>query len=228
MTYVFPPRQQVAAPIKGSNLLFPVNRIHCVGRNYAEHVREMGFDPDREAPFFFQKPTDALVANDASIPYASSTSDLQHEIELVAAIGKAGKDVPVEDALDYVFGYATGVDLTRRDLQLAARDRGRPWEPGKAFDQSAPMTEIVPAAEVEVPHGASIWLKVNGEIRQQSTIGHLIWSVAEVVSILSQSWELIPGDLIFTGTPAGVGPLVRGDQVSGGIEGLPELRFAIT
>jgi fumarylpyruvate hydrolase len=228
VTYVFPPQPQVTAAIKGSDELFPVNRIHCVGRNYAAHIREMGFDPDREPPFFFQKPTDALVANEVPIPYPASTENFQYEIELVAAIGKAGKDISIEDALDYVWGYATGIDLTRRDLQMAARERGRPWEPGKAFDRSAPMAPIVPVAECGHLEGAEIWLNVNGEQKQRSTVGHLVWSVAEVISILSKSWELIPGDLIFTGTPEGVGPLVAGDEVVGGVDGLPDVSFKIT
>ena len=228
MQYTFPPRPLTTAKVQGSDQLFPVNRIHCVGRNYAEHTREMGFDPDREPPFFFQKPTDALVPNETDIPFPPSTNDLQHEIELVAAIGKSGRNISIEDALDYVWGYATGVDLTRRDLQLAARERGRPWEPGKAFDRSAPMTEIVPTSVCGHLKGASISLSVNGETRQSSTIDHLIWSVAEVVSILSESWDLIAGDLIFTGTPAGVGPIKAGDQIRGQIDGLPDIQFNIT
>lgn len=225
---MFPSQPQISAAIKGSDALFPVNRIHCVGRNYAAHIREMGFDPDREPPFFFQKPTDAIVANETPVPYPASTENFQYEIELVAAIGKAGKDISIEDALDYVWGYATGVDLTRRDLQMAARERGRPWEPGKGFDRSAPMAPIVPVSECGHLEGAEIWLNVNGEQKQRSTVGHLVWSVAEVISILSKSWDLIPGDLIFTGTPESVGPLVPGDEVVGGVDGLPDVRFKIT
>ena len=228
MSFIFPPRPQVSASIQGSTDLFPVNRIHCVGRNYAAHAREMGFDPDREPPFFFQKPTDALVANETDVPYPASTEDFQYEIELVAAIGKEGRDISIEDALDYVWGYAVGVDLTRRDLQIAARERGRPWEPGKAFDRSAPMAPLVPVSECGHLQGANIWLNVNGEHGQKSTIDHLIWSVAEIVSILSKSWDLIPGDLIFTGTPEGVGPLKAGDEVHGGVDGLPDIKFKIT
>lgn len=229
MKFTFPPRQQPVAAVHGSDELFPVNRIHCVGRNYAAHTREMGFDPDREPPFFFQKPSDAIVANQAEIPYAASTEDLQFEIELVVAIGKEGKDVSLEQALDYVWGYAVGVDLTRRDLQLEARGKGRPWEPGKAFDQSAPMAPIVPVSSMgHLDTASEIWLKVNGEEKQTSTVGHLIWSVAEIISIMSKSWMLLPGDLIFTGTPAGVGPLHRGDEVAGGVGNLPQLSFKIT
>lgn len=228
MTYTFAPRAQPVAAVQGSSDLFPVNRIHCVGRNYAAHAREMGFDPDREAPFFFQKPSDALVENGKDIPYPSNTKDVHHEIELVVAIGKQGKNIPLDKALEYVWGYAVGVDLTRRDLQLIARERGRPWEPGKAFDRSAPIAPIVPVAESGHLEGADIWLKVNGEPRQSSTIGHLIWSVAEVISILSESWDLLPGDLIFTGTPEGVGAIQAGDVVTGGVTGLPELSFKLT
>jgi fumarylpyruvate hydrolase len=228
MTYVFPPRPQASAAIHGSRDLFPVNHIHCVGRNYAAHVREMGFDPNREPPFFFQKPADAIVPTGSSIPYPRMSSNVHHEIELVVAIGKASnQEIPVEEALDYVWGYATGVDLTRRDLQLIARDNGRPWEPGKSFDRSAPMAPIVPVSQCGHLDGAKVWLTVNGESRQSTTLNHLIWSVAEVISFLSRGWELFPGDLIFTGTPEGVGPVVKGDKVEGGIEGLPGVEFTV-
>lgn len=228
MTYVFPPQPQASAAIHGASDRFPVNRIHCVGRNYAAHVREMGFDPNREPPFFFQKPADAIVPTGSTIPYPRMSENVHHEIELVVAIGKASvTEIPVEEALDYVWGYATGVDLTRRDLQLIARDNGRPWEPGKAFDRSAPMGPLVPVSKCGHLEGAKVWLTVNGETRQSTTLEYLIWSVAEVVSFLSRGWELVPGDLIFTGTPEGVGPVVRGDKVEGGIEGLPGVEFTI-
>lgn len=227
MTYVFPPRSQPATAINESSLLFPINRIHCVGRNYAAHVREMGFDPDREPPFFFQKPSDAIMPNGATIPYPSDTSNLHHEVELVVAIGAGGRDIPVEQALNCVWGYAVGVDLTRRDRQLEARDRGRPWEPGKAFDHSAPLAPIVPVERCGHLTAGRISLSVDGEPRQRADLKQLVWSVAEVISALSRSWEVFPGDLIFTGTPEGVGPIARGQKVEASIDGLPSLAFSI-
>ncbi len=223
----FPPSPQPTAEIAGRSERFPVNRIYCVGRNYAAHIREMGFDPDREPPFFFLKPADALVPQASSIAYPAETSDFQHEVELVIAIGKGGADIPVERALDHVFGYGVGLDLTRRDLQVEARNRGRPWEAGKSFDHSAPLAPLHPAAEVGHLSRGRIWLTVNGEVRQQGDIGQMIWSVPETVSALSRLWELQPGDLIYSGTPEGVGPLARGDVVAGGVDGLSELRVRI-
>lgn len=226
--YVFPPRPRPVAQVAGTSQQFPINRIHCVGRNYAAHIREMGFDPDREPPFFFQKPSDAYVASGAEIAYPPDTENLQFEIELVAAIGKGGRDIPVDEALDHIWGYAVGVDLTRRDRQLQARDRGRPWEPGKAFDKSAPMAPIVRATECGHLSRGRIWLTVNGATKQDADIGQLVWSVPEIVSTLSRSWELIPGDLIFSGTPEGVGPIQPGDHVEGGVDGLPPISFVIS
>jgi fumarylpyruvate hydrolase len=211
--------------------LFPLRRIYCVGRNYAAHAKEMGFDPDREAPLFFAKPADAVVpvapGTVGEVPYPSCTENYHHEIELVVAIGKRGADIDPARALDHVWGYAVGLDMTRRDLQLALRDKGRPWELGKAFDASAPIGPITPAAKVPDIASAAIWLDVNDASRQRSTIARLIWSVAETVAYLSKYFTLEPGDLIFTGTPEGVGPVKRGDLLKGGIDGLGELSVRI-
>ena len=206
---------------------FPVHRIYCVGRNYAAHTREMGFDPNREEPFFFLKPADALVASGKAIAYPPMTQDFQHEIELVVAIGEQGRDIAVEQAHRHVFGYAVGLDMTRRDLQMNARKQGRPWDMGKGFDESAPCAALVPASRCgHLEHGA-IWLKVNDEVRQRSDISHLIWSVAEVIQHLSRYVTLLPGDLIFTGTPEGVGPVKPGDVMEGHIDGLEDLRTPV-
>lgn len=224
MSFVFAPAAPVAVPIAGSQDSFPVRRVYCVGRNYAAHAREMGFDPDREPPFFFCKPADAVVpvADGAtlSLPYPPETSNLHYEIELVAAIGKGGANIPVDDALAHVWGYAVGLDMTRRDLQMKMREAGRPWELGKAFDQSAPIGPLHPAQSVSGIEQAGIWLQVNGTDKQRSDIGKLIWSVAETIAYLSRYFRLEAGDLIYTGTPEGVGPVVRGDRMVGGVDGL--------
>ncbi len=225
--YVFPLPPPTSVPIAGSTRGFPVRRIHCVGRNYADHAREMGADPTRDAPFFFQKPADAIVVSGDSVPYPNLTGNLHHEIEYVVAIGRAGADIPLASALEHVFGYAVGNDLTRRDLQLQARDKGRPWEPGKAFDHSAGISAIHEVTQVGHLAAARIWLSVNGTPRQEADIAELIWKVPEIVSILSTYVRLAPGDLIYTGTPAGVGPLQRGDLVEGGIDGLDTLSHRI-
>jgi len=227
MSFVFPPPEPVSVPIKGTNQRFAVRRIYCVGRNYAAHAREMGKDPTREAPFFFTKPPAAIVQNHATIPYPSRTADLHHEIELVVAIGKAGHDIPVESALDHVFGYAVGNDLTRRDLQTEAKDKGRPWDTGKGFDRSAPITAITPASVCGHLTSGRIWLAVNGQLRQQGNLTELIWSVPEIVAELSTLFELAPGDLIYSGTPAGVGAVQPGDHLEGGVDGLDTLVTAI-
>jgi len=228
LTYALPIREVVSAAIAGSTDRFPVNRIFCVGRNYADHIREMGFDPEREPPFFFMKPTDALVSGqNVSVAYPPDTENFQYEAELVVAIGSSGRDVPVERALDHVWGYGVGVDLTRRDRQIEARDRGRPWELGKSFDQSAPIGPLKPASECGHPARGPIWLDVNGVRKQEGDLGQLIWSVPEVVSVLSRSWALNAGDLIFTGTPAGVGPIVRGDRLTLAAADLPQLSVTI-
>jgi fumarylpyruvate hydrolase len=217
---------QPSVAIVGSPARFPVHRIYCVGRNYAAHVREMGTDPEREPPCFFMKPADAVVENGAAVPYASRTSNLHHEVELVVAIRVGGRDIDASRALDHVFGYAVGNDLTRRDLQAAAKQAGLPWDVSKGFDRSAPVAAIRPAAAGHFAQGR-IWLDVNGERRQDANLSEMIWSVPEIVAELSTLYELQPGDLIFTGTPAGVGPLRRGDKVIAGIDGLETLQTTI-
>ena len=231
MSYVFAPEATVGVPVAGSKDLYPVRRVYCVGRNYAAHAREMGFDPDREPPFFFCKPADAVVpvahGDTLDLPYPSETRNYHYEIELVAAIGKAGADISIEQALEHVWGYAVGLDMTRRDLQMKMREAGRPWELGKAFDLSAPIAPLYPADQAGDIHKASLWLKVNGETRQSSEISKLIWSVAETVSYLSKFFRLEPGDLIYTGTPEGVGPVVAGDLMQGGVDGLGTLNVRV-
>jgi fumarylpyruvate hydrolase len=224
--YVIPAPVQPAVPVEGSAALFPVRRILCVGRNYAAHRREMGGD-DREPPFFFAKPADAVVTGGHAAAYPTVTANLHHEIELVLAIGADGADVPVAEALDLVWGYAVGVDLTRRDLQNAAKDKGQPWDASKGFDASAPISAIRPADKVGDPRGR-IWLAVNGQVRQDAKVADMIWNAAEIVAQASKLWRLEAGDLIFTGTPEGVGPLARGDKVTGGVEGVGEIAFSIT
>ncbi len=224
--FAFPPSPTPSAAISGSTQRFPIHRIYCVGRNYAEHVREMGGDRDREPPVFFTKPADAVIANDDAIPYPTRTSNFHHEIELVIAIGRGGRDIQKEQALEHVFGYAVGNDLTRRDIQAASKKKGLPWDTSKAFDHSAPLTAIRQASHGHVSKGR-IWLAVNGQLRQESDIAEMIWSVPEVITELSTLFELKPGDLIFTGTPSGVGALHRGDRIEGGVEGLDVLRNTI-
>lgn len=238
MNYVITTPPQAAIPVAstanqaGNKSFFPVHRIYCVGRNYAAHAKEMGGNPDREPPFFFCKPADAVVPVSANkslaLPYPTQTSDYHHEIELVVAIGKAGKDIAVKAAFDYIWGYAVGLDMTRRDLQTALREQGRPWDLAKAFDQSAPIGAIYPANHIGHPQAGHIWLKINGKLRQSGRLEHMIWSVSETISHLSRYFELQPGDLIFTGTPAGVGPIVAGDQLTGGIDGLGEISLHCT
>ena len=217
--YVIAPPPQAAVPVAGG-LLFPVRRIFCVGRNYAEHVREMGGNPDREAPFFFTKPADAVVTGGAAMPYPSATENLHHEMELVVAIGTGGADIPVAEALGHVFGYAAGLDMTRRDLQNEAKNTRRPWDMSKGFDHSAPISDIVPSATLPDPTRGKIELKVNGAVRQISDLSQMIWSVAETVSYLSTLVALAPGDLIFTGTPEGVAAVKRGDLLEGSVAGV--------
>jgi fumarylpyruvate hydrolase len=227
MTFLFPPPAQIAVPVRGSAQLFPVHRVYCVGRNYAAHAVEMGHDPDKEPPFFFQKNPDNLVPGGGEFPYPSATHDVHHEIELVVALGAGGADIPVERALDAVFGYAVGLDMTRRDLQGEAKKLGRPWEVGKAFEYSAPCTEIVPASAIGHPESGAVWLTVNGELRQEGDLNQLIWKVPEVVSYLSGLFTLQPGDLIFSGTPSGVGPVARGDRLRGHIVGIGDLEATV-
>jgi fumarylpyruvate hydrolase len=203
-----------------------VRRVYCVGRNYAEHAREMGHDPDREEPFFFQKAPDALVL-DGRFPYPSGTKDVHHEVELVVALAKGGRDIPVERALDCIYGYAVGLDMTRRDLQAVAKKAGRPWEVGKSFDGSAPIAPLVPAARIGHPTSGAIWVDVNGERRQTGDLGQLIWHIDETISYLSGLFELAPGDLIFTGTPAGVSAVKPGDQMHAHVDGVGDLRVEV-
>jgi fumarylpyruvate hydrolase len=219
--------KQPTVEIQRSTTRFPVHRIYCVGRNYAAHVREMGANPEREPPCFFMKPADAVVSNGAAVPYASRTSNLHHEVELVVAIGAGGRNIPSAAALDHVFGYAVGNDLTRRDLQAAAKDAGLPWDVAKGFDHSAPVAAIRSVDDGGHVMNGRIWLEVNGQTRQDANIAEMIWNVPEILVELSTLYELQPGDLVFTGTPAGVGPLQRGDSVVAGIDGLETLRTTI-
>ncbi len=224
--YVFPPAETPSVAVAGDTRRFPVRRIYCVGRNYVDHVREMGGDPKESPPVFFTKPASALVENGATVPYPPRTTNLHHEIELVVAIGRAGMRIRAENALEHVFGYAVGNDFTRRDLQQIARKNGAPWDAAKAFDCSAGIGTIRPATRGHVSSGR-IWLTVNGQLRQEADVSQMIWSVPEIIAELSTLFELRPGDLIYTGTPAGVGPLQIGDRVEGGIDGLETLRQTI-
>jgi fumarylpyruvate hydrolase len=227
MSYVFPPPAPSALSVVGSADLFPVHRVYCVGRNYAAHAREMGKDPDKEPPFFFLKPADAVVPGGGGIHYPPGTGIYHHEVELVVALREGGRRIGVAGALAKVFGYAVGLDMTRRDLQLQARDMGRPWDFGKGFDESAPIAPLTPASRWSDPTRGAISLEVNGEIRQAADLSELIWSVAETISYLSDYYTLAPGDLIFSGTPAGVGAVVPGDRLLGRIEGLEPLAVEI-
>ncbi len=210
-------------PVTGSELRFPVGRIYCVGRNYADHAREMGPDPNREPPFFFMKPANSIVQNNSTLAFPVATKEVHHEIELVVAIGKGGKDIPVESALEHVWGYGVGLDMTRRDLQGEAKKAGRPWDMGKAFDESAPCTALRPATEIGHPAKGAIRVKVNGQVKQQGDLAQQIWNVPEQIAYLSRMITLQPGDLIFTGTPAGVGPVNPGDKLEGHIDGVGDL-----
>jgi fumarylpyruvate hydrolase len=225
-TFCFPPETPPSVAVTATPRRFPVHRIYCVGRNYADHVREMGADPQREPPVFFTKPADAIVANGAAVPYPPATANLQHEIELVVALGSGGHDIPVAQGLSHVFGYAAGNDLTRRDLQAAAKARGQPWDAAKGFDFSAPLAAIRPVADGHPTHGR-IWLEVNGVLRQESDVSQMLWDVPHIIAALSRLYELRAGDLIFTGTPAGVGALQVGDRIEGGVEGLEVLRHSV-
>ena len=215
-----------SVPVSGSEVQFPVRRIYCVGRNYAEHAREMGGNPEREPPFFFMKPADAIVT-DGRMAYPSKTADLQHEVELVVALSCGGRDIPASAALDCVFGYAVGLDMTRRDIQGELKAKGRSWEMGKAFDQSAPISSIVPASRIGHPQRGAITLTVNSQPRQHGDLADMIWPVAEIIANLSGYVTLLPGDLIFTGTPAGVGKVERGDRLEGVVEGVESLSVTI-
>jgi fumarylpyruvate hydrolase len=226
MTYVFQPPAIVSLPVRGMDAVFPVHRIYCVGRNYAAHAIEMGHDPDREPPFFFQKNPDNLLI-DADFPYPDKSSDVHHEIEMIVALKSGGRNIPVESALDCVFGYGVGLDMTRRDLQGECKKMGRPWEIGKAFEHSAPCSDLVSAEEIGHPEQGAVWLKINDEIRQEGDLNQLIWKVPETISYLSGLFELAPGDLIMSGTPSGVGPVQRGDVLHGFVEGVGELQTKV-
>lgn len=232
MSFVFPPFPPVSLPVAGLRQEFPVRRIFCVGRNYADHAREMGAVDQaegREPPFFFMKPADALVAGDGelAVAYPPQTADLQHEVELVVALAGGGADISVEAAPAAVYGYAVGLDLTRRDLQARAKEKGHPWDMGKGFDQSAVAGLLHPASVCGHPAGGRIWLRVNGTLRQDGDLAAMAWKVPEIIARLSRSVRLAPGDLIYTGTPAGVGRLVRGDRLEAGVDGVGSLRARI-
>ena len=209
--------------VEGTDARFPVGRIYCVGRNYADHAREMGHDPDREPPFFFMKAANSVVQNNSTIAYPVGTKDVHHEIEMVAAIGKGGKNIPVEKALEHVWGYGVGLDMTRRDIQGEAKKMGRPWEMGKSFDESAPVSPLKTVSAVGHPAKGAIWLKVNGQVKQQGDLAMQIWTVPEQINYLSSLITLQPGDLIFSGTPAGVGPIKAGDKLEGHVDGVGDL-----
>ncbi len=231
MHYVFTPAPVVSVPVLGRPERFPVHRIYCVGRNYEEHAKEMGFT-GREAPFFFLKPSDALVVvnpgETGAMPYPTLTQNLHHEIELVVAIGLGGKNIQAADAARHIYGYAVGLDMTRRDLQNDMKKLGRPWCIGKAFEHSAPIGTITPIDQAGDIEQAEIYFQVNGQDRQRSSIAKLIWRISEVIEHLSAAWELQPGDLIFTGTPEGVSAVVRGDTLVGGVAGLGELHITVS
>lgn len=226
--YAFTPPTLPTLPVAGMTELFPIHRIYCVGRNYADHAIEMGHDPSREAPFFFQKNPDCVLPPGADFPYPAATRDVHFEMELVVGLSGGGVDIPVESALDLVFGYAVGLDMTRRDLQGEAKKAGRPWEIAKAFEASAPCSAIVPVKRTGHPASGRIWLEVNGAIRQDGDLAQMIWKVPEVIAYLSGLFTLRPGDLIFTGTPAGVSAVVRGDRLRGGVEGVADIELSVS
>jgi fumarylpyruvate hydrolase len=227
METVIPVPAVPTLPVEGTNARFPVGRIFCVGRNYAEHAREMGHDPNREPPFFFMKPATAIVADGKDFPYPSATKDVHHEMELVVALGKGGVNIPEAKALEHIWGYAVGLDMTRRDLQGEAKKMGRPWDTGKAFDHSAPCSAIVPASKIGHPTKGAVVLEVNGQVKQKGDLAELIWKIPEMIAYLSTLFALMPGDLIFTGTPAGVGPVKKGDTLKGSVEGVGTITFKV-
>jgi fumarylpyruvate hydrolase len=233
MSFVFAPPAIVGLPIAGSDQRFPVRRVYCVGRNYAAHAREMGFDPDREPPFFFCKPNDdasivpVAAGETVAIPYPAQTANYHYEAELVVAIGEGGRDIAAEQAARHIYGYAVGLDMTRRDLQIKMREQGRPWEIGKAFDFSAPVGVLQPRAALGELGAAAITLEVDGQVRQKSDLRHLIWSVNEIIANLSTLFALQPGDLIFTGTPEGVGAVQKGQTMRVAIDGLEPISVRV-
>ncbi len=226
MSFVIPAPPTASIEIAGTEDRFPVRRIYCIGRNYQAHRQEMGSD-DRKPSFFFQKPVDALLPTGGEFPYPPESDNVHHEIELVVAIGKGGVNIATEDALDHVYGYGLGIDMTRRDLQAKAKKDGKPWDAAKSFDFSAPISPIRPVSEIGHPNSGRIWLSVNGEIRQDSDLNLQIWNVQEGISQLSRLYEVVPGDIIYTGTPDGVGPVKAGDVISGGIDGIGEIEITV-
>ena len=224
---VIPAPPAPSLPVDGSAQRFPVRRVYCVGRNYAAHALEMGHDPDREDPFFFQKNPDGLLPGGGRFPYPPATNEVHHEVELVVALARGGRDIAVADALSHVYGYAVGIDMTRRDLQAVAKKAGRPWEAAKAFEHAAPCSAIAPAARIGHPDRGAVSLEVNGELRQEGDLAQLVWQVPEIVSLLSALFTLAGGDLIFTGTPAGVGPVARGDRLHGRVAGVGEIDLEV-
>lgn len=228
LSYVITAPAQPSLAVAGLESRFPIRRVFCVGRNYGAHAREMGSDPSREPPFFFTKPADAVVPASGAVPYPPATQDLHHEVELVVALGAGGVDVAPGDAMALVWGYGVGLDLTRRDLQAVAKDAGRPWDMAKGFDASAPCSPLVPASTLGHPQDARIWLEVNGTLRQEGNLNEMIWPIADVISHLSRLVRLEAGDLIYTGTPAGVAALKPGDQVRGGVDGVTEFALSIS
>ncbi len=224
--YVISPPPVVTLPIEGSDALFPVRRVYCIGRNYAAHAIEMGHDPNREPPFFFQKNPNNLVTGD-SFPYPPQTQDVHHEIEMVVALKSGGKNIPIDKALDHVWGYGVGLDMTRRDLQGQAKEMSRPWEIGKAFEDSAPVSALRPVSDVGHPASGLVQLKVNGAAKQTGDLNQMIWKVPEMISYLSDFFELAAGDVIMTGTPSGVGPVVRGDVMQCHVEGVGDLKVKV-
>ena len=227
MDYVIPAPAVVSLDVEGSSARFPVNRIFCVGRNYAEHAREMGHDPNKEAPFFFMKPSTAIVTDGGDFPYPSLSKDVHHEMEMVVAIGKGGSNISSAKALEHVYGYGVGLDMTRRDLQGEAKKMGRPWDTGKAFDYSAPCSALLPAAKIGHPSTGEIVLEVNGEVRQKSDLSQLIWNVPDTIAFLSTLFELQPGDLIYSGTPAGVAAVKKGDVMTGRVAGVGSISVKV-
>ena len=226
-SFVIPAPVIPSLPVVGDSKRFPVNRIYCVGRNYADHAREMGHDPDREPPFFFMKPATAIVTEGHDMAYPALSKDVHHELEMVVALGKGGSNIPVDQALDHVWGYGLGLDMTRRDLQGEAKKMGRPWDTGKAFDQSAPCSALVPVSQCGHLSKGRIYLTVNGQVKQDGDLAMMIWNVPETIAYLSTLFTLMPGDLIFSGTPAGVAAVQRGDVLEGHVDGLPTLHTKI-
>ncbi|WP_333829428.1 fumarylacetoacetate hydrolase family protein [Pararhodobacter sp.] len=226
-SFVIPPPAPVTLPVRGTSARFPVHRVYCVGRNYAAHAVEMGHDPDKEPPFFFQKNPGNMLSDGKDFPYPPQTGDVHHEIELVVALSGGGRDIAPGKALDIVYGYAVGLDMTRRDIQAAMKKAARPWEAAKAFEHSAPCSALVPAADIGHPAQGAVWLKVNGELRQEGDLNQMIWKTAEIIAELSKLFELAPGDLIMTGTPAGVGSVQRGDVMHAHVDGVGDLQTTV-